>query len=92
MAINHFTKTVTTATTEILAANPSRIYALIQNDSDTVQYLAFGTDAVANTGVRLAVNGSFEMGRHTNNLNGLAINGINGTGSKVVCGIELDDK
>jgi len=91
MAITHINKTLTqSVSTEICAANAARSYALIQNDSDTAVYLAFGTAAVANTGVRINANGgSYEMSRSVNNLTGLAINGFVAAASKVICGIEV---
>lgn len=88
--ITHFSVTATATSGEVLAANANRSYALIINDSDTAQYLAFGTTAVVNTGVRINANGgSYEISRAANNLTGLAVNAVNGTGSKVICGIEI---
>ena len=89
--ITHINVTTTTASTEILAKNAARRYALIINDSDTVIYLGIGVDAVVNKGIRLtASGGSYEMAPSFNNLSAAAINGINGTGSKVVCGLEME--
>jgi len=76
---------VTTATTAVLAANTSRKYALIVNDSDTVMYLAVGASAVLNQGIRLNPGGgSYEMSEKLGNLATGAINGIHGgSGNKV---------
>lgn len=48
---------VTTASTQILAANANRKCAPICNDSDTTMWLAIGQAAVANRGIRLNANG-----------------------------------
>ena len=90
MALDNIAVNVTTASTEVLAANAGRAYALLINDSDTVVYLAIGEAAVANSGIRLtATGGSFEMSRAFNNLSGVAVYGIHGgSGNKVICGIE----
>uniref|UniRef100_A0A6M3IKX4 Uncharacterized protein n=1 Tax=viral metagenome TaxID=1070528 RepID=A0A6M3IKX4_9ZZZZ len=90
MAFDNLAVNVTTASTEVLAANAGRAYALLINDSDTVVYLAIGEAAVANSGIRLAATGgSFEMSRACNNLTGNAVYGIHGgSGNKVICGIE----
>ena len=84
-----FKVTVGATTTEILAANGNREYALIQNDSDEVIYIAKGVAAVLNTGIRLnASGGSYEMSRLLGNLSQGAVNGICTSGSKVACGEE----
>ncbi len=46
-----------------LPANPTRVYALFINDSDTVIYLIIGEmNTGANNGIRLGANGgSYEM-------------------------------
>lgn len=50
------------ASTEVLAAQPSRVNVLLVNDSDTVIYLMFGADAVLKEGIRLnAEGGSYEI-------------------------------
>lgn len=87
----HKTQAITqNVSTEIFAANANRSYALIQNDSDTAMYIAFGTAAVASTGIRLNANGgSYEMSKAFNNLTGLAINGICSGAAKVACGVEI---
>lgn len=66
---------VDTKSTEILAANTRRLYACIVNDCSDVIYLAIGSDAVINKGIRINANGgSFEMTKL--NLSAQAINGI----------------
>ena len=79
---------VATTTTEILAANSRRLYALIVNDSDTDIYLSLSEAAVANKGLRLnAYGGAYEI-NYTNPFRG-QINGIHGgAGNKVVTVIE----
>lgn len=48
--------------TNIIAANTSRKYLLVINDSDTVIYLTLGGDAAVNSGIRLNANGgNYEM-------------------------------
>jgi hypothetical protein len=47
----------------VLAANPNRIFAVLQNDSDTDLYITLGPTAVPNQGLRLAANGgAYEIG------------------------------
>lgn len=54
--------TVGAVTTEVVAANPSRMHLVLVNDSTQVMYLAFGADAVIGSGVRInASGGSYEM-------------------------------
>lgn len=48
---------VTTGSTTVLAANTSRLAAVICNDSDAVMWLAIGQTAVAHQGIRLIPNG-----------------------------------
>lgn len=65
----HAVVTATGASAVALAANASRRYALFVNDSDTTMYLALGTAAAVNTGIRLnAAGGSFEMSEMAGNL------------------------
>jgi hypothetical protein len=53
---------VTNASQIALAANASRKYAVLQNDSDTDIYIALGTAAVMNRGIKLnAGGGSYEI-------------------------------
>lgn len=84
----HTVVNVTTNTSEVLAANANRLYALLVNDSDTVIYIMLGAAAVASQGIRLnAAGGSYEMG--LGNLYTGAINGIHaGAGNKVLLILE----
>jgi hypothetical protein len=53
---------VGTSSTEVRAANTERRYLLLVNDSDTEIYVALGTDAVLNEGIRLnSAGGWYEM-------------------------------
>lgn len=68
---------VATTSTTALAANSSRRWALLVNDSDTVIYLAIGAAALKNSGIRLNANGgSYEMSLALGNLNTGAIYAI----------------
>lgn len=54
---------VGSGSTKILNKNTRRGYVTIVNDSDSVIYLAFGEDAVMNSGTRLnPLGGSYEIG------------------------------
>ncbi len=77
---------VTTTSTEVLAANTVRRWALIINDSDVVVYCKVGLAAVLNEFLRLNANGgSFEISNALENYNSAAINCIHGgTGNKVI--------
>lgn len=81
---------VTTASTLIKAANASRLYLAIVNDSDTTVYLGIGAAAVANQGIRINANGgSYEI--NWTNLYTGAIYGIHdGAGNKRVTVMEGD--
>ncbi len=62
--ISSTVKEVGTTSTTVLAANKNREYAILINDSDTTIYLALGTDAELNKGIRLNANGgSFEINK-----------------------------
>jgi len=75
--------TIGTVSTEILALNTNRLYALIVNNSTSSVYLALGVPAVLNKGIRINANGgSYEI--KTDNLFNGAINGISAAGSKDV--------
>lgn len=72
---------LTTTQEEILPVNPDRHYVLMVNDSDSVFYLALGTPAVANQGIRLNANGgSYEI--NSTNLFKGQINGISTAATK----------
>ena len=79
--------TVGTTTTELIAANELRVFASIVNDSDEAMYLAFGEDAVMNSGYRInASGGSYVI--NDINLTLLAVNGICASGQKNACVVE----
>ena len=80
--------TVAATTTAVLAANVKRISALIINNSDEVIYLALGSAAVLNKGIRLDASGGSFVLEDSDDFNG-AINGISTSGSKVVTVVEL---
>lgn len=71
---------------QLLAADPDREWALIEDDSDTTIYIKFGVSAVVNEGTRLNANGgSFESSARLGNLDTRVVNGIfTGTGTKNV--------
>lgn len=82
-APTHTAPTIGNTTTTALAANASRVYALLVNDSDEVIYIKLGAAAVLNQGIRLnASGGSYEMSRQVGNLYTGAINAICASGSK----------
>lgn len=78
---------VGSSTTEILAANVSRRYAVIVNDSDEEMYLGLGASAVMNEGLRLNRHGGAWWCFGANLYTG-AINGICSSGSKVATRVE----
>jgi len=82
----HSAVTVTSTTTQALAANANRKYVLLVNDSDTAIYIKLGAAAVANEGIRLNANGgSYEMSNLGGNLYAGAINAIHGgSGNKTL--------
>ncbi len=85
------TVNVGTTSTQILAANNSRVAAVISNDSDTVIYLAVGATAEVGKGIRLPSGDRVEFGT-PGGLPGSyqAINGIHGgTGDKAVAVQEI---
>jgi len=78
---------VGSSTTEILAANANRKYALIVNEpGNEVVYLSFGGDAVLNTGLPLGPGVAYEI--LPGNLYTGAINGICESGGMNVCIVE----
>ncbi len=88
--LNHAAVSVTTSSTEVLAANAARGLVLLVNDSDTVIYCKIGVAAAVNQGVRLnASGGSWELSAHFGNLDPRAINCIHGgTGGKTLLATE----
>lgn len=60
---------VANSSTQVLAANATRLYALFVNDSDSEIWLRLGSAAVVNQGIRLnARGGAYEMGLAFRNL------------------------
>ena len=89
ITITHTHPTIGSTTTAALAANTSRRYALLENDSDEVIYVKIGAAAVLNQGIRInASGGSYEMSAEIGNLNTGAINAICASGSKVLLVVE----
>ena len=86
ITLTHTAINVTTSTGEALAANTSRRWLLIENDSDTAIYCKVGVAAVLNQGIRLNANGgSWELSPRLGNYNTGAVNCIHGgTGNKVL--------
>ena len=77
---------VGTDSTEILAANANRKYALITNDGAETVYLSFGDDAVMHEGLPLGPGVAYEI--LPGNLYTGAINGICESGGMNVCVVE----
>lgn len=81
----HTQPAIGASTTAALAANTSRKYVLLVNDSDSVIYIKIGAAAVLNQGIRLnASGGSYEMSAIHGNLDTRAINGISSGAAKVL--------
>jgi len=81
----HTAPTMGVASAVVLAANGSRLYGLIINDSDTLVYLALGVPAVVNQGIRLNPNGgSYEMSPKLGTLWLGQVNGISSVANKTV--------
>jgi hypothetical protein len=70
------------SSTLIVATSTSRNYLLISNDSSNVVYLGIGSQAVIGKGVRVPVNGSYEM-KLTTGLFTAAIYGVSLASSSV---------
>lgn len=83
-ASTHQAVVVGTASTQVLAGNANRRYALFVNDSDEPIYLALGVAAVVNDGVRLnSRGGGYEMNAKVGNLFRGAVHAVHGgTGTK----------
>ena len=82
---------VTDATTTAKAANSTRKYLLIQNDSNQAIYIKIGAAAVLNDGILLAASGgSFEMSYLKGNLDTRVVNAIHAAAgqTKNLLGIE----
>ena len=52
---------VGTASTQVLAGNSKRKYALLVNDSNEAMYLGIGQAAVTNKGIPLAIGAAYEI-------------------------------
>lgn len=77
--------TVTTASTQILAAFADRTYGLIVNDGAVDIYIKLGGTAVAHEGILVkADGGSYEWGHDFGNGYQGVVNGITASGSAVV--------
>lgn len=80
------TKSLTTTSAALIAANERRKYALIVNSSDVGVWVSFGVAAVIGTGVYLApAGGSYEL--DGDNLYLGVINGIAASGNGKVVGL-----
>jgi len=76
--------TVGNSSTTVLAANANRKGAVFVNDSDETIYLARGSTAVMNQGIRLNANGgSFEI--NATNLYTGVVSAICASGGKNLC-------
>ena len=77
-SVSHGTVAVGTASIAVMAANPDRKYALLQNDGTVDIYIKLGTAAaVLNTGVRVLANGgTYEMTRGAASVWNGAVQGI----------------
>ena len=83
--LTHTAVTVGASTSSALAANASRKYALLVNDSDAVIYLKIGAAAVASEGIRINPNGgSYEMAPAYGNLDTRVVNAISSGAGKVL--------
>lgn len=80
----HASVTAAATSTAALVANTDRKAVLFQNDSDEVLYLNIGGSASLNAGIRIPINGEFEMSLEKGNLSTAAITVISTSGSKNV--------
>lgn len=82
----HTAVNVTSTSGQLIATNVNRKYGLFINDSDTTIYIALGTAAVANQGIRLnGGGGSYEMSEKLGNVYTGAINAIHASTGNKVC-------
>ncbi len=85
----HAGVTIGAVTTVAMAANATRVYACLINDSDEDIYLGLGVAAVLNKGIRLnRLGGSYEITKQ--NLFRGAINAICASGGKVLTTVDAD--
>lgn len=82
---SHTTASVGTANVQVLAANQSRTYAVIINDSLDNIYLAFGETAIVNFGIKLTPDGNYEMSGLLGNLYDGQINAIAESAANNIC-------
>lgn len=80
----HTNVTVGLTSTEVIAANNGRKYLLLQNDSNEIIYIKLGVAAALNQGIRIPVDGSYEMKDGDGNIFLGTINAICTTGGKVL--------
>ncbi len=79
----HTAVTAGAVSTVALAANASRKYAVLVNDSDKEVYIMVGETAVLNQGIRINPNGgSYEMAAVYRNLDLRVINAISSAADK----------
>ena len=84
--VTHASVNVTTASTEVVAANAARKYLLIQSNTNETIFLKFGAAAVANEGLLMLGRGSvIELSAAQGNLYRGAVNAIHaGVGDQAV--------
>ncbi len=70
---------VTTGSTELLAANPDRLYAQLNNNSNQVMWVSLGEDAAVGRGQRMSPGAMLNF--VDNELYLGAINAVTGTGT-----------
>lgn len=77
----HTVVTAGAASVPALPNNPSRVYALLFNDSSETLYLKFGAVAVAHEGIAVGVGGAYEMTLGAGNLYTGQVNVISSGGA-----------
>ena len=76
-----------TTTQQAVAANPTRRYLLLVNDSDNAIYISLGKEAVINHGIRLnSAGGSYEI--NSTNLWLGNISAVSSVASKILTVVE----
>lgn len=90
-AYAHTDVDVLTTTTLVVAANPDRVYLLLQNnDAEPVYIKIGGADAVLGEGIlMLATGGSYEISASKGNLTTAEINGISNLATSKVLVTEV---
>lgn len=74
----HTEASVTTSSSEVLAANANRKYVRLQSDTTTALFLKLGAEAVVDEGVKLTNTQFFEISAAKGNLFTGAIYAIHG--------------